>query len=299
MLEEAFENLEEGVYIQSRQDADLFNVSHFRAKTKTAQILVRELLFADDSALVSHTPEQMQQIVDAFSTASKKFGLKINIKKTEVLFQPGTAHIEEEDILVDGAALNTVDDFTYLGSIVSKDGRIDSELIKRMAKASSAFGRLRTRLWNNHHVSTRVKCKIYRAIVLSTLLYGVESWTLYRSQVKKLHSFMMRHLRTIMRITWQDKITNREVLERANLPSMEDLLIKKNLRWTGHIIRMPSERLPKQVLFSQLPAGERKLGRPRLRYKDTIKRNLKRRQIDIKTWKTIAGQRAVWRTAVK
>jgi hypothetical protein len=299
MLEEAFRDLEEGVYIQSRQDANLFNVSHFKAKTKTTQILVRELLFADDSALVAHTPKQMQCVVDAFSAASKKFGLQINIKKTEVLFQPGSNHREEVNIIVDGTALNQIDHFTYLGSIISRDGRIDSELTKRMAKASSAFGRLRTRLWNNHHVSIRVKCKIYRAIVLSTLLYGAESWTLYRSQVKKLHAFMMRHLRSIMKVTWKDKVTNKVILERADLPSMEDLLIRKALRWTGHIIRMPFERLPKQILFSQLPAGERKIGRPRLRYKDTIKRNLKQREINTKTWTTLAVQRADWRSAVK
>ena len=49
---------------------------------------MRELLFADDSALVAHSAEEMQKIVDAFSDASKKFGLKINTKKTEVLYQP-------------------------------------------------------------------------------------------------------------------------------------------------------------------------------------------------------------------
>ena len=48
---------------------------------------MRELLFADDSALVAHSAEEMQKIADAFSDASKKFGLKINIKKTEVLYQ--------------------------------------------------------------------------------------------------------------------------------------------------------------------------------------------------------------------
>ncbi|KAK2193729.1 hypothetical protein NP493_7g03010 [Ridgeia piscesae] len=67
------------------ESADLFNVAHFRVKTKTTRILMRELLFADDSALVAHSAEEMQKIVDAFSDASKKFGLKINIKKTEVL----------------------------------------------------------------------------------------------------------------------------------------------------------------------------------------------------------------------
>ena len=68
-----------------RQSADLFNVAHFRAKTKTTRILMRELLFVDDSALVAYTAEEMQKIVDAFSDASKKFGLKINIKNTVVL----------------------------------------------------------------------------------------------------------------------------------------------------------------------------------------------------------------------
>ena len=90
MLDEAFRDMGDGVYIQSRQFADLFNVVHFRAKTKTTRILTRELLFADDSALVAHSAEEMQKIVDAFSDASKKFGLKINIKKTEVLYQPNS-----------------------------------------------------------------------------------------------------------------------------------------------------------------------------------------------------------------
>ncbi|XP_063588823.1 uncharacterized protein LOC134765962 [Penaeus indicus] len=222
------------------------------AKTKTTQILARELLFVDDSALVAHTPEQMQRVLDAFSSASKRFGLQINIKKTEVLFQPSSTHIVEEDILVDGTALNRVADFTYLGSTISDDAHIDQE----------------------------------------------KSWTLYRSQVKKLHTFMMRHLQQIMRSNWQDRVTNKEILHRADLPSMEDLLIRKNLRWTGHIIRMPTDRLPRQLLFSQLPVGERKIGRPRLRYKYTIKRNLKKREINIKT-STLAYQRAKWRSAVK
>ena len=62
MLVEAFRGMGDGVYIQSRQSADLFNVAHFRAKTKTTQILVRELLYADNSALVAHSAEEIQRI---------------------------------------------------------------------------------------------------------------------------------------------------------------------------------------------------------------------------------------------
>ena len=53
MPDEAFRDMGDGVYIQSRQSADIFNVAHFRAKTKTTRILMKELLFAVDSALVA------------------------------------------------------------------------------------------------------------------------------------------------------------------------------------------------------------------------------------------------------
>ena len=201
--------------------------------------------------------------------------------------------------MVDGNKLSSVMEFTYLGSTISSDGCIDDEIQRRMAKASASFGRLRQRLWNNHHVSMRVKGEIYRAIVLSTLLYGAEAWTVYRRHAKMLHAFMMRHLRSIMRITWMDKVTNKEILERTGLPSMEDLQIRKNLRWTGHLMRVSPDRLPKQVLYSQLSSGQRKSGRPRLRFKYTIKRNLKMRDIKIDLWTSLSQQRNIWRATVK
>ena len=62
MLDDGFRYMGGGVFIQSRQSADLFNVAHFRAKTNTTRIVVRELLFADDRALVAHSPEEMQKM---------------------------------------------------------------------------------------------------------------------------------------------------------------------------------------------------------------------------------------------
>ncbi|KAK2176042.1 hypothetical protein NP493_690g01013 [Ridgeia piscesae] len=109
----------------------------------------------------------------------------------------------------------------------------------------------------------------------------------------------MRHLRSIMRITWMDKVTHKDIFERTGLPSMEDLLIRKNLRWTGHLMRMSPDRLPKQILYSQLSSGHRKRGRPRLLFKDTIKRNLKLRDIKTDSWISLSQQRDKWRAIVK
>ena len=76
--------------------------------------------------------------------------------------------------MIDGNKLNSGFEFTYLGSTISSNGCIDDEIEMMMAKASASFDRLRQRLWNNHPVSMRVIGKIYRAIVLSTLLYGAK-----------------------------------------------------------------------------------------------------------------------------
>ncbi|KAK2173051.1 hypothetical protein NP493_908g03006 [Ridgeia piscesae] len=91
-----------------------------------------------------------------------------------------------------------------------------------------------------------------------------------------------------MRITWMDKMTNKEILERTELPSMEDLLIRKNLRWTGHLMKMSPDRLPKQVLYSKLSSGHRKKTRLRLQFKDTIKRNHKLRDIKTDSWTSLS-----------
>ena len=96
-----------------------------------------------------------------------------------------------------------------------------------------------------------------------------------------------------------DEVTNKDILERTGLPSMEELLIRKNLQWTGHLMRMSPDRLPKQIVYSQLSSGHRNRGRPRLRFKDTIKRNLKLRDIKTDSWTSLSQQKDKWRGIVK
>jgi len=148
MLEVAFKDSSDGVFIQTRQIADLFNIAHLKAKTKTSQKIVREMLFADDSALVAHDAQGIQRLVDRFSLASKQFSLKINIKKTECLYQPvKNQHVVQPsgDIIVYNEALVQTKNFIYLGSTISHDARLDGELILRMGKASAAYGKQRER----------------------------------------------------------------------------------------------------------------------------------------------------------
>ena len=67
-------------------------------------------------------------------------------------------------------------------------------------------------------------------------------------------------------------VSNEEVLERTNLPSIESILLQMQLRWAGHVTTMEDVRVPKEVFFSELQEGKRDRGAPRKRYKDQPKR---------------------------
>ena len=119
------------------------------------------------------------------------------------------------------------------------------------------------------------KVAVYKAVILTTLLYGCESWVLYRRHVVKLEQFHMRCLRRIAHVKWQDKIPNTEVLETCHITGIEAFLLSAQLCWTGHVIRMEDTRLPKQVFYCQLEQGTRSHGGQRKRYKDVLKSSLK------------------------
>ena len=72
--------------------------------------------------------------------------------------------------------------FTYLGRTVSESASLHQEITLRMGKASAAYGKLQKRLWRNRHVTIRAEYKVYRAVMLSTLLCNAETWTIYQSQ---------------------------------------------------------------------------------------------------------------------
>jgi len=101
-----------------------------------------------------------------------------------------------------------------------------------------------------------------------------------------------------MGITWKDHITNVEVLRRANISSMEAMIARSQLRWTGHVIRMSEERLPRALLFAELKEGTRPRDRPRLRFEDTVKRRLTLAGISYQQLEKLASDRAGWRSVV-
>ena len=117
----------------------------------------------------------------------------------------------------------------------------DDEVNARIANASAAFGWLRGSVWDQSGIRLDAKLKVYKAVVLPTLLYACETWTVYQQHAKRLNHFHRSCLRKLLKIQWQDRIPDTEVLKRARMQSVHTLLKLAQLRWTGHVIKMPEE----------------------------------------------------------
>ena len=114
-----------------------------------------------------------------------------------------------------------------------------------------------------------------------------------------MNSFHIRCLRRILGITWKDHITNKQVLERADITTVHTLLKQRRLRWLGHVSRMEDERIPKDLLYGELATGKRPTGRPQMRYRDVCKQDMKTIGIDPDTWERVATDRCSWRRDVR
>ena len=132
----------------------------------------------------------MQLIMDIFSRACLAFGLTINLKKTKVMYTPpiGQVYVEPK-ITVEGNRLGVVDSFVYLGSTLSRNGSLDAEISRRIAKASTALGKLEKRVWSDRGITTNTNLSIYEASVLTVLLYGSETWTTYKATCEPTRKF--------------------------------------------------------------------------------------------------------------
>ena len=298
MLNEAMSDCDDGISIRFRS-GNLFKLSRLRADSKVMEILIQELLYADDCALVASTESALQRITNRFATAALNFGLTISLSKTEVLFQPPPAQPHSDpSINIYGGRIKSVKQFTYLGSTLNAEANIDNEVCNRTNKAASAFGRLHDRVWKPHDIQLGTKVKVYNAVVLSTLLYGCETWTCYSRHVRQMEHFHMKHLRYLMGIRWQDKMSNLRVLELTGSSSIHSWLIRSQMRWTGHIIRMPQSRMPFQLLYGELSEGKRNRGGQRKRFKDTLKANMKKCAIHSERLEQLASDRNDWRLSI-
>ena len=257
---------------------------------------ISNLRFADDIDLMGGSNQELQNLTDRLTARSGAYGMEVSSEKSKIMVN--STKDTPANISMNGQQLEEVDAFKYLGSTLTKDGRSTTEIKTRISIATSAMARL-TKIWRSRDISFHTKMKLYKALIVSILLYGCESWTMTAETTKRVQTFETKCFRRLLGIPWQARKTNEHVLAQITLLSgpQEPLVAtvkRRKLAWFGHVTRHDS--LPKIILQGTLEGG-RKRGRQPKCWLDNIKEwtrldspTLLRKAEDRSGWRTLSHQ---------
>ena len=177
---------------------------------------MNNIRYADDTVLVADSEEKLQELVTGLHRSSMASGLQINYGqgKTEVMGLTKRAQDLNVNVNIEGKHITQVEKYKYLGVMVTKDGKCETEVLKRIGMAKSSFNNMRTIL-TNMKISMKLRIRLVKCFVWSVLMYGCEAWTLDKRMKKRIEAMEMWILRRMMRIPWTARVTNERVMEMA------------------------------------------------------------------------------------
>ena len=293
VMQDALMEFDDGVQVSYKMDGKLFRRSGTRLPMSVS---ICDLRFADDVMASCHDGDSLQDFINRFSTAAQDWGLCVSTDKTKVMIQSTSSHPTNESSVfhIQETNLEVVSSFKYLGSILSSDSSLSSEINARIAKAASVFSCLKNTAWENSNLSTKTKLAVYNATVLPALLYGAETWSTTAYNLKRINTFHMACLRQALNVNPFDHISNVSILSRSQSIRASTLICLSRLRWLGHLWRMEDHRLPKMILFGELTSGKRPQHKPKLRWRDCVSNDLQSFLIQ-PDWHVVALSRDRWR----
>lgn len=159
--------------------------------------------------------------------------------------------------------IENVSAYKYLGTWIEQSGDQTREIRTRIEIARSTFIKMK-KLFTSRDINIELRMRMLRCYVFSTLLYGVEAWTLKKDHMDKLRAFEMWCYRRMWRIPWTDRITNAEVLNRMRKEcEIIDTIKKRKLQYLGHIMRGQKYTLLQLIVQGKI-SGKRSIGRRRV-----------------------------------
>ena len=200
--------------------------------------LITNFRFAVDIVVNAEEEEEAGVLINRLDRTTTMYKMEIGPDKTKVMTNNPNGF--QREIKIKGQSLEEVENFKYLGVIISNEGS-KSEILSRIAQTTAALSRLKLK-WRDKIISLASKVKLMRTLILSTFLYACKSWTLTADIERRIQALEMRCYRRLLNISYKDHVTNEEVRNRIQsaIGAHDDRLTmvkKRKLRWYGHISR--------------------------------------------------------------
>ena len=146
----------------------------------------------------------------------------------------------------------------------------------------------------DRRLPAKVKGKVYSSVVRPAMIYGLETVAVTKKQVEEMEVAEMKMLRFAMGVTRKDQIRNKYIRGTAKVERLGTKMREGRLRWYGHVMRRDQEYVGRRVMEMEIP-GKRKRGRPKRRFLDVVKEDM--REVGAKE-KDIED-RTLWRKMIR
>ena len=291
--------------------------------TKGDVITVNEMLYADDTAAINGSRAGLVADLKTITSIFSDFGMKMHegapgiASKTEAMYFAKQRARYEDYSTFDGAdrsvlVLDLITDptkpspgyrlvpfsarFCYLGSIL--DEKLDdlTDVNHRLQKACMMFGRFRKNIFVGNRLSRKSKKMMYLALVVSSALYGCESWSVTAEIERRLQSMQTKHCAQMLgvRLPKQiaERISARTMRRSMGMHNILDIMRCLQLNWAGRVRRMEPDRLPRQLLNSWMP--DRRLSNYNQSYSRTLLKALRSIGVEESDFPALAENQTEW-----
>ena len=158
---------------------------------------------------------------------------------------------------IDGETVETVSDFIFWGSKITTDGDCSHEIKRRLLLGRKVMTNLDS-IFKSRDITLLIKVRLVKAIVFPVVMYGCESWTVKKAEYRRIDAFELWCWRRLLRVLWTARRSNQSILKEISPGcSLEVLMLKLKLQYSGHLMRRP-DSLGKTLMLGKIEGRRRR-----------------------------------------
>ena len=218
--------------------------------------------YADDTTLMAENEKELKSLLMKVKVENEKVGLKLNIQKTKIMASGPITSWE-----MDGKQWKQ-SDFILGGSQITADGDCRHEIKRRLLLGRQVMTNLDSTL-KSRDITLPTKVHLVKAMVFTVVTCGCESWTVKKTERRRIDALEVWCWRRLLRVPWTAKRANLSILKEISPGcSLEGLMLKLKLQYFAHLMRRV-DSLEKTPMLGKI-GGRRRRGRQRMRWLDGI-----------------------------